>query len=272
MKNRLKDIHQLIKDIQVKYSTHINFKYVPSELNPADMVTRGLAFEKFQQKLDFWITGPEWINKTPVIWPSSELNCLSPKQKSLVCSTVVNCTVEGTTVAPIVPFDRYSSLNKLLNVTSLVLKALNMFRKNKSSEPIETKREAKIHLLTIMQQQCFPNELAYLHNPKGMVPKLVRDLNLFIDKEGLIRSRGRIGKSSTHEYEVINPVLIAKDHYLTSLIINDCHLRCKHLGIWHSNNFKQSEIIWILDSKGKTSRQKSYFSVSHMSEIQQFIL
>ena len=57
-KNRLKDIHQLIKDIQEKYSININFKYVPSELNPADMVTRGLTFEKFQQKFHYWISGP----------------------------------------------------------------------------------------------------------------------------------------------------------------------------------------------------------------------
>ena len=61
--NRLKDIHQLIKDISEKYSIHINFKYVPSELNPADLVTRGLTFERFQQKFHYWISGPEWISK-----------------------------------------------------------------------------------------------------------------------------------------------------------------------------------------------------------------
>ena len=106
-KNRLKDIHQLMKDLQEMYSIHINFKYVPSELNPADLVTRGLTFKKFQQKFHYWISGPEWISKIPVIWPSSDLNCLSPKQKSIVCSTAIHCTVEGRTIALIAPFERY---------------------------------------------------------------------------------------------------------------------------------------------------------------------
>ena len=248
-KNRLKEIHQLIKDIQEKYSIHINFKYDHSELNPADLVTRGLTFEKFQQKFHYWISGPEWINKSPVIWPSSDLNCLSLKQKSIVYSTVVHCTVECRTIAPIVPFERYLSLSKLLNVTYSVLQAINIFRKNKIKESIETKRDARIHLLTVMQQRCFSDELSYLKNPQGKVPNLVRDLNLLIDKEGLIRSSRRIGKNSTYEYEVINPILIAKDHDLTLLIINDCHFRSKHLGIQTALNKVRLFGFWITKAR-----------------------
>ena len=249
VKNRLKDIHQLIKNLQEKYSVSINFKYVPTELNPADLVTRGLTFEKFQQKLQYWISGPEWLHKNPVVWPSNELNCLSPKQKSIVCSTAVHCTVEERTVVPIVPFDKYSSLNKLVNVTSSVFQIINVFRKRKGQDLIDTKKEAKLHLLSIMQQQCFSTELAYLQNPQGKVPNLVRDLNLFIDNDGLIRSSGRIGKNSTFEYEVINPVLIDKDHALTSLIIKDCHFRSKHLGIQTTLNKVRLSGFWITKAR-----------------------
>ena len=189
------------------------------------------------------------------------MNCLSPKQKSIVCYTAVHGTVEGRTIAPIVPFERYSSLSKLLNVTSSVLQAINIFRK-KSKEFLEAKRDARIHLLTVIQQQCFSDELSYLKNPQGKVPDPLRDLNLFIDKEGLIRSSGRIGKNSTYEYEVINPILVAKDHALTSLIINDCHFRNKHFGIQTVLNKVRLSGFWI--PKARQELRRLFLNVSYV--------
>ena len=87
-RNRLKDITQMINDIKDKYSININFKYVPSSENPADMLSRGLTFDKFKQNLDYWIEGPKWLITSPVIWPSSDLNCLNEKSKDIINSSV----------------------------------------------------------------------------------------------------------------------------------------------------------------------------------------
>lgn len=51
-----------------------------------------------------------------------------------------------------------------------------------------------------------------------------------MDSEGLIRSRGRIDRSSYFTYEIKNPILIGKHHPVTRLIILDCHVKCCHLG------------------------------------------
>ena len=58
----------------------------------------------------------------------------------------------------------------------------------------------------------------------------VRALDLFLDSDGLIRSRGRLDRSSRLAYEVKNPILLGKHHPVTKLVIVDCHVKCSHLG------------------------------------------
>lgn len=65
----------------------------------------------------------------------------------------------------------------------------------------------------------------------GEAPPLVSKFKLFLDDEGLIRSRGRIGKSTYFSDAVLHPILLPKSCHVTSLIIMDCHLKCRHLGI-----------------------------------------
>ena len=46
-KNRLKDILLMSQDIKNQYGLDIQFKYIPTKENPADMLTRGLTREGF---------------------------------------------------------------------------------------------------------------------------------------------------------------------------------------------------------------------------------
>ena len=91
---------------------------------------------------------------------------------------------------------------------------------------------ARIHLFKTMQQQRFGNEIMYLKDPKNnQLPDLVRSKSLYLDKYGLLRSSGRHDKCAAYDKDVTNPILIAKDHDLTKLVIEDAHRRCQHLGI-----------------------------------------
>ena len=91
---------------------------------------------------------------------------------------------------------------------------------------------ALLHLLQVMQAQQFPEELAYLQGPEGRrIPDRVVAMNLFLDPQGIIRCDGRLGRASYYDYEAINPILLPRDHPLTILIIRDCHIKVKHLGV-----------------------------------------
>ena len=237
-KNRIKDIHKMMKDLQDKYKMPIHFKYVPTDENPADLLTRGLSFDMFVQKLDFWLHGPDWIRSSEVCWPSSDLQCLSSLSKSIVMHTTISNARNSKKIEPIVPFDRYNKFSKLVGVTSTWINAsvkLKYLKNNSmlnlwgTADPYDA---AKVHLLQVMQYQSFSDEIDFLKDPRNKkVPDLVNNLGLFLDKVGLIRADGRIGKSKYFDIGVLHPILLAKDHILTKLIIDDCHCRVKHLGI-----------------------------------------
>ena len=79
-KKRLKDIQEMRKQLHKEFAMDIKFKYVPSEDNPADLLTRGITLGKFQQKLNYWTYGPNWLAEVEK-WPTSSLDCLSPENK-----------------------------------------------------------------------------------------------------------------------------------------------------------------------------------------------
>ena len=240
--NRIKDVKKNVNDAKEKYGVEISFRYVPTGDNPADMLSRGISFDKFLEEMEFWIHGPEWIRGVNVCWPSSDFGCLSEASKTLVMCTSLG--EEKTTMSPLVAFEKFESFNKLLNITSNVfqflkakglLKEATMERLWGTSAPLEI---AKLHLIKVMQAEAFPMELDYLSGskPRG-IPARVRDMNLFLDKFGIIRCDGRMGKVSKFQYSLIYPILLApRQHALTQLIVTFYHHKVQHLGIQSTLN------------------------------------
>ena len=73
----------------------------------------------------------------------------------------------------------------------------------------------------------------------------MKNLDLFLDERGIICSRGRIGKARMFDFEVVNPILLAKNHALTKLVIGFYHKRCKHLGVQTTMNTVRSNVFSI---------------------------
>ena len=239
--NCIKSVKKNVIDASEKYGVEILFKYVPTGDNPADMLSRGITLEKFIAQLDFWIHGPEWIRGETVHWPSSDFGCLSEASKNLVMCTL---GVERSPLSPVVAFERFSCFTRLLASTSRVfsfLKSIGVLKEETmrrlwgTTEALEI---SKLHLIKIMQADAFPHELDYLSGPRvGSIPARVRDMNLFLDKFGIIRSDGRMGKVHKFDYNLIYPILLApRQHALTQLIVKFYHHEVQHLGIQSTLN------------------------------------
>ena len=209
-KNRLKDIKVMIAEIKDKHNLDISFKYINTKDNPADLLTRGVVLSKLKTDMDKWLHGPQWLSGERVEWPVEALDCVSPENKQVIQTNMASIMPP---VEPVVPFEKYSSFNKLIGVTALVLKAPYLIFKDKiRSSNMDFNNRAKLHLIYIMQVQSFQEELKFLKSPnsKQTIPSLVRDMDLFIDKDGLLRSRLRVDKVDSFSYEVKNPILLAK--------------------------------------------------------------
>ena len=112
-RNRLKDISLFKKQLGEEYGVSVIFKFVKSDDNPCDLLTRGLTFSEFRKKFDFWIHGPSWLPSSLDAWPNSLLGCLSENNRLLVQSsayTSVNVNVMSLSNA-LIDVRNYSQLN-----------------------------------------------------------------------------------------------------------------------------------------------------------------
>ena len=69
--NKIKDTLKFISDIKDKYEIKVQLRYVPTDCNPADLLTRGLSLQQFKDNLNFWLKGPLFIRTGgEIAWPS----------------------------------------------------------------------------------------------------------------------------------------------------------------------------------------------------------
>ena len=225
-RNRVKDITVMRQDIKDKYGLECKFRYIPTELNAADLITRGLSYKELCEKSKFWLHGPAFLNACDVVWPVSDMGCLSPASRLLACSTVAQPIEPAPAV---MPSDSYSDVNKLFRVTALLFKFIALLKKDQPSMD-GCLNKAKSYWIKLEQKRCYPAEIDFLTNGNANVPVLVKNLNLFIDQEGMMRSKGRLDNCDLFPEHVNNPILLPKESFVTKLLISDAHATCKHLG------------------------------------------
>lgn len=123
--NRVKDVLDLKQKFESDFDLVPEFKYVPTDKNPADLLTRGLTFRQFDSKLEFWKHGPDFLTDDTVSWPNSELGCISRDSKPLI--TNVSLAKPDHSLFPV---NTYSSFSRFLSVTARIFEALSRFRKS----------------------------------------------------------------------------------------------------------------------------------------------
>ena len=58
---------------EIRQETNINFRYIPSEENPADFATRGLSVSEIRE-LELWWHGPMWLQSAECDWLGQNLS------------------------------------------------------------------------------------------------------------------------------------------------------------------------------------------------------
>ena len=189
--NRLADIAQAEKVLAEKFGLKTSYKYVPTEENPSDLLTRGVSYATFLKKIDFWLKGPRWLGEVPVVWPSGGLQCLRPEHQKLIsCHNQIYISP----ATPIVPFEKHSSFSKLLRITQLCFKFISLRLRRPDWD---CHKKALTYLYKIHQQRFFQAEIDHLGgNNQGGAPARITALGLFLDDHGLLRCRGRLGHAS----------------------------------------------------------------------------
>ena len=227
--NRVKSI---TNSLQKLADLRINFKlsYINTCDNVADLLTRPLSAVKFLKQTKIYFHGPEWLLTDE--YPVHNLESIPSrfiKDKKLIYATHSSLSTEED----LVDLSRFSSHIRLVNSLAFVFKIKDIFLKRNPLEFVEYKQFATNYLIKTMQLQNFPVEINYLQKnlPSKQPPVLVRRLRLYLDGEGIIRSKGRIPPSSGFKLDAINPVLLSGKSRLARLLIEEVHKNCNHMSV-----------------------------------------
>ncbi|XP_043241053.1 uncharacterized protein LOC122391322 [Amphibalanus amphitrite] len=224
------------------------WKYVPSSLNPADDVSRGLTARQFLDSKR-WTDGPEFLSGQIHVWPdqTSALQSVEGEEPEEIKKVTVNAArvdEDDPTSQLLNRFSDWHRLKKavgwLLRIrTTLLIRAKTRKKLNDGTEDVQSQnvsarltvrdlQDAESAIIRFVQRRVFPEELTRTHVKKGS--PLYRLSPLVVD--GTLTVGGRLKNSGLSDL-VKHPKILPKQGHVTDLIIRDMHERTGHQGREH---------------------------------------
>ena len=221
-----------------KLTPNASWRHCPSAANPADLLTRGISFEQFISS-NLWWHGPEWL-RDQQRWPSWD------PQLHVAAATAEEFVVQLPTAHHniglhiVITPDKFSSLEILLTVTAYVqwfIDNLRLLQEARRVGPLTSTElsTAKQKWIKNCQEQAFASEISILKSAGkkkhvNKTPNLVRQLRLFLHKDGFVRCGGRIHNAPLSDIARF-PYLLPQKHDFTKLLIYSFHNNILHGGV-----------------------------------------
>ena len=174
------------------------------------------------------------------------------KDQPLVHGLLTTSDTAG--LSQLINCEEFSSLDRLLITTALVLKFCRILRdKVRQGEATgQGDVEAMAEKLWILEcQRMLVTDKNFKH--------WLKELDLFQDEGGVWRCKGRI-QNAVVPYSTKHPMLLHKSHHLTLLLVRRSHCR-----VLHNGDFGGAAIE-VLDRQGPKLREEHYPSVSCVHE------
>lgn len=239
--------------------------HCPGLQNPADLPSRG-KYGNLAANL-FWWEGPGFLKLDSREWPKapcgSELEIeVAMKEKLKTEPNITHAMVTSERgsqphIEKVVELERFSDKGKLLRTMAWVVRFVSNLKRSVNKEELNKEKmvsvteinAAEIILVRSIQGEFFPNEISYLlTSPAGKkhikCPLYVNQFNLYLDTDGILRCRTRVGKASIPDSSKKPILLPAKSRYST-LVILDCHEKVFHNGTRETLNLLRQK-YWVL--------------------------
>ena len=216
------------------------WKHVSGINNPADIGTRAINIEEF--KRSEWLTGPAWLKRPESEWPEQVNLVFASDEENIPASVFATQTEEKKAV---IQWERFSNFNRLMNAVAYVRRAMSKHKPATLIVSIEEREKAKATIFKLLQQEQFSEEMKSFRAEKE-IPKSSKILQFspFLDDEGLIRAKGRIGKIQL-DFDAMHPILLHWKHHAVELFLRNEHKNNQHEGTEHVRNIVQLK-MWIL--------------------------
>ena len=256
--NRVKQVRELCKN----HWESIQLHYVPTDLNPADIITRPQKADEFIKNTMWW-NGPQWLHDE-ADWPQTEEHyCLYPDGKPV--ATNITATATRLVTNSILAHFQQGNFHSNMRVTAYSLRAFlkpqypriakstaNNFHRDAISK--DELIHAKITAIKVMQRESFARELAILKGGEHITKGPMKKWKLYLDEHGIIRCRHRLDRLPGNENK---PILALGTHPFVQ-----GYIRCKHI---HANCSSRQYTLHVIKKEIdgqdlQLPRRKSYGS------------
>lgn len=210
-------------------TVNCDWRYVPTNLNPADLVSRGIQPPKIINH-SMWWKGPLFLLNEQN-WPSPPSASISIPERKKIISCLSSNDLNDYSI-----LDNYSSYSKLIRIVSFI------FRFSYNSKVSENNRKygvftineferSKLAIIKLAQYRAFKSEINHLKRLRQIpTNSKLSSLSPFLDTDGILRVGGRICKAP-FGYSKKHPIILSHDCNFTSLIIKYEHEVNLHAGV-----------------------------------------
>ena len=261
--NRIQQIHN--------YSKALEWNYVPSGDNPADLASRGMNAAEIKTS-SMWWDGPVFLSSNtelPVAQIDITLPADDPEVKKIVLKTLAHSypgLVERLTI-----FSSWTRARKAVASCRRYLQILkDRVNKDKTAAPdrstgnnshsVEELQKAEKVILLAVQTEAYLEEFNVLKALQGPTPNrqeekernrylktssLLYRLDPYIDEDGLMRVGGRIRRAEIPR-DMAHPVILPRTGHITDLIVDHFHKKTYHAGKGTTQAEIRASGFWIL--------------------------
>ena len=241
--NRLQQISNLT---EMSWWKHVNTKD-----NPADIPSRGCTLSSLLNNPNInklWFHGPDWLLSDIASYKSEVDLRIMPSGCRQESSQIVHCnqiSLSQHGVSNVVDMSRYSTYEKLINVTAYVFKAIDklkcwfLHKQQPTNSNVNYTRKAQLVWIKSVQMTFFREFFTLASDLKkpstSSVSSVTRNqftkMNVFLDGDlGILRCKSRTS-DALQEFNSSNPILLATESNFVTLLVKSTHQRLMHSGI-----------------------------------------
>nr|XP_054604550.1 uncharacterized protein LOC129165413 [Nothobranchius furzeri] len=240
------------------------WRYVPTEHNPADHGSRSVPAGKLSSTL--WFHGPAFLLKEQTVFPEKgPFKLIDPESDGEIRHNVsVLVTTAGPGGLGLSRFERFSKWTSLVRSVAYLHHIADSFMsKNggecrgwhlcKTSLKGDALRQAEHTIIRCVQNDVYAEEINCIMM-KREIPctSTLLKLHPFMDNDSLLRVGGRLAASNLTGHET-NPLLIPGKHHIATLLIRHHHEAVQHQGRHFTEGAVRAGGLWIVGAKRSIS-------------------
>ena len=220
-----------------------NWKWVPTNENPADLASRGSKPDSINHTN--WFSGPEFLLSDTVQYLEQPNTYIEPNDPEIKqASTFMTIQTPPLHKTLDQKLERYSSWNRAVKHIAILQ------QKILSKSPSLDFESAKRCILLATQREYFLPEIQQLKCNKPVAKSShIYKLDPFIDDKGLLRVGGRLQESPILSLEEKHPILLPKHSHTTLLLIKHYHELVAHQGREATLARLRTQGFWIIKAR-----------------------